>query len=437
MNVSVVDLSANQKKLQVQIPALRVQDELDRRYRDLAKNIRIKGFRPGKVPRHIIKSYYGKTIEDELSSRFIQESYQDALSEASLKPLVEADVSEMRFEDDGTFSYSALVDVAPPFQLEDYRGLALQRASVEVGTEQFEAELERIRQQHAQLRTLESGRPVAAGDIVLVDIMPTIDGAIFEKGKQHDYMVEVGKQTLHPDFDQHLIGHCSGAQVAFELEFPADAPNREIAGKRVHFEVTIRDLKERIVPELNDDFAKEVGHFQGLDELKQAIREMLLKRATEQAAAAIREQIMEQLLDKVAIELSSKVIEREVDRMVSLFRHQFESQGLNVDYSKLDTPEIRASYRPQAERNIRWRIICSYIAEREQLVLTDEEMNAIYQDVARAARMDLETVKRDYADNYLVLQARERRMQDKVLKLLEDSAISADPALDEKTPDQE
>jgi len=113
MNVSVVDLSANQKKLQVQIPALRVQDELDRRYRDLAKNIRIKGFRPGKVPRHIIKSYYGKTIEDELSSRFIQESYQDALSEASLKPLVEADVSEMRFEDDGTFSYSALVDVAP------------------------------------------------------------------------------------------------------------------------------------------------------------------------------------------------------------------------------------------------------------------------------------------------------------------------------------
>lgn len=121
MNVSVVDLSANQKKLQVRIPALRVQDELDKRYRDLAKNIRIKGFRPGKVPRHIIKSYYGKTIESELSSQFIQESYEDALGEASLKPLVEADVSEMHFEDDGTFTYSALVDVAPPFQLEEYR----------------------------------------------------------------------------------------------------------------------------------------------------------------------------------------------------------------------------------------------------------------------------------------------------------------------------
>ena len=183
MNVSVVDLSANQKKLQVQIPALRVQEELDKKYRDLAKTIRIKGFRPGKVPRNIIKSYYGKTIENELSSQFIQESYQDALRESSLKPLVEADVSEMRFEDDGAFTYTALVDVSPPFELEEYKGLAIHRPAIEVGEEQLEAELERIRQQHAQLRSIESPRPIAEGDVLLVDITPTVDGSVFEKGK--------------------------------------------------------------------------------------------------------------------------------------------------------------------------------------------------------------------------------------------------------------
>ena len=437
MNVSVVDLSANQKKLQVQIPALRVQDELDRRYRDLAKSIRIKGFRPGKVPRHIIKSYYGKTIENELSSQFIHESYQDALGEASLKPLVEADVSEMRFEDDGTFTYSALVDVAPPFQLEDYKGLAIQRTAIDVTEEQFEAELERIRQQHAQLRTIEGARPVAEGDVVLVDILPTVDGSIFEKGKQHDYMLEIGKQTLHPEFDQHLIGHDAGAAVAFELDFPADTPTPEIAGKRVHFEVTIREIKEKVVPELNDDFAKEVGQFEGVDNLKQTVREMLHKRETEKASAAVREQMIEQLLEKVSIELSSKVIEREVDRLVDLFRQQFESQGLKIDFGKLDTPEIRASYRPQAERNVRWRIIYGYIAELEQLALTDEETAEIYRDVARMARMDVETVKRDYADNFMVQQAKERKLQDKVLTLLEDAAVSSQAAPDQPTPDQE
>ena len=437
MNVSVVDLSANQKKLQVRIPALRVQDELDKRYRDLAKNIRIKGFRPGKVPRHIIKSYYGKTIESELSSQFIQESYEDALGEASLKPLVEADVSEMHFEDDGTFTYSALVDVAPPFQLEEYRGLTVQRTPVEVTEEQFEAEIERIRQQHAQLRTMEEARPVAQGDIVLVDVLPTVDGTIFEKGKQHDYMLEVGKHTLHPDFDQHLIGHEAGAVVAFELDFPADAPTPEIAGKRVRFEVAIREIKEKVVPELNDDFAKEVGHFQGLDDLKQAVREMLHKREHEKEAAAVREQMIEQLLGKVTIDLSSKVIEREVDRLVNLFRQQFESQGLKIDFGKLDTPEIRASYRPQAERNVRWRIIYGYIAEQEQLALTDEEMAEIYRDVARMARMDVETVRRDYADHFMVQQARERKLQDKVLALLEDAAVSPEAAPAQPTPDQE
>jgi len=207
MNVSVVDLSANQKKLQVQIPALKVQEDLDEKYRELAKSIRIKGFRPGRVPRNIIKSYYGKTVESELSSQFIQETFQDALREANLKPLVEADVSEVHFEDNGAFTYIALVDVSPPFELEEYKGLALHRPSVEIDETQVETELERLRQQHAQLRSVETERTVTEGDVVLVDLLPTVDGTVFEKGKANDYMAEIGKQTIHPEFDQHLIGH--------------------------------------------------------------------------------------------------------------------------------------------------------------------------------------------------------------------------------------
>jgi trigger factor len=437
MNVSVVDLSANQKRLQVEIPALRVREELDEKYRDLAKNIRVKGFRPGKVPRNIIKSYYGKTVENELSSQFIQRTFQDALREANLKPLVEADVSEMRFEDSGAFTYVAVVDVSPPFEIRDYRGLSIHRSPVEIDPTRVEIEIERIRQQHSQLRNLEVQRPAAEGDVVLVDLVPTVDGAVYEQGKASDYMVEIGKQMIHPEFDRHLIGHQSGESVAFDLDYPEDVPAHEIAGKRVHFEVTIREIKEKFVPELDDEFAKEVGQFENLEELRQTVRDRLLKLETERVSADVRQQIIDQLLSRVDIELSSRVIDREVNRLTDLLRYRMENQGIKIDPSKYNDPEIRAEYRPQAEKNVRWSLICDQIVGMEKLVLSEQEIEDICRDLARAARMDVESFKRDYSDSGLVQQAKEGRLQDKVLKLLEEAAVLSESPTIQKDLDQE
>jgi len=432
MNVSVVDLSANQKRLQVEIPALRVREELDEKYRDLAKNIRIKGFRPGKVPRNIIKSYYGKTVESELSSQFVQRTFQDALREANLKPLMEIDVSEMRFEDSGAFTYVVVVDISPPFEIQDYRGLSIHRSPVEIDPTRVDIEIERIRQQHSQLRNLEVQRPAAEGDVVLVDLVPTVDGAVYEQGKASDYMVEIGKEMIHPEFDRHLIGHQSGESVAFDLDYPEDMPAREISGKRVHFEVTMREIKEKFVPELDDEFAKEVGQFENLEELRQTVKDRLLKLETERVSADVRQQIIDQLLSKVEIELSSRVVDREIDRLTGLLRYRLENQGIKIDPSKYNDPEVRAEYRPQAEKNVRWGLICDQIAGMENLVLSEQELEDIYRDLARASRMDVESFKQEYMDSGLVQQAKEGRLQDKVMRLLEEAAVlSESPTLQE------
>jgi trigger factor len=248
MNVSVVDVSASQKKLQVEIPASKVQKELDSKYRELANRARIKGFRPGKVPRSILKSYYGKSVESEVSNQFIQDTFADALRQSELKPLVEADVNEMHFEDNGSFIYTATVDVSPPFDLPDYKGLSISKPVADVNDEQIQSELEKLREQHGKLRTLETNRPVQEGDTVVIDFTPWAEGAMFEKGKTTDYMLEVGKKTLHPNFDEHLIGRQKDESFSFELDYPEDAPTPEIAGKRVRFEVTIKELKELILP---------------------------------------------------------------------------------------------------------------------------------------------------------------------------------------------
>ena len=434
MNVSVVDLSASQKKIQVEIPAPKVQQELESKYRDLARQARIKGFRPGKVPRNILKSYYGKVVEGELSSHFIEETYPEALREADLKPLMEADVSEPRFEDNGTFTYSAIVDVCPPFEVEGYKGLPLHREPVEIDDVAVDAELGHIREQHAELRAVESDRPAAVGDSLLVDFVPHVDDILYEKGRTSDYMVEVGKNLIHPDFDSHLTGHGAGESFSFEVDYPEDAPTPEVAGKKVRFDVTIKAIKEKVFPELDDEFAKKAGQSETLEEFRGKIRDRLLAAEQEKVLEAGRQQIAEQLLEKVPLELSPRVVEREVEHQIGLLQHQFQSQGLDIDISKFDTPEIRTEYRPQAEKSLRRRLILQQIAKQENIELTPEELDEIYRQVARFSRMDLQRVKDEYADSSVVVQAQESKIQDKVLQLLLDEAVYTEVS---ETPEAE
>ena len=185
---------------------------MDKKYRDLAKKTKVKGFRPGKVPLSIIKSYYGKAVEHEVSAQFIQETFEGALKETDLKPLTQADVSESHFEESGAFTYTALVDICPPFELPVYKGLKVHKPAVDITDEQIQAELDKLVQSHAQLRAVESERPIREGDVAIVDFTPIVGGRVFEKGKTRDFMAEIGKGSLHPDFDKHLLGHKPGRE---------------------------------------------------------------------------------------------------------------------------------------------------------------------------------------------------------------------------------
>lgn len=428
MNVSVTDISPSQKKIRVEIPAPKVQKEFDGKYRDLAKKVKIHGFRPGKVPRSIIKSYYGKAVEQEISSEFIQETFPEALKETDLKPLTQADVSDTHFEDNGSFSYTALVDICPPFELPGYKGLEIYKPPVEIAEDQVDAELEKLRESHSQLRTIEGDRPIREGDVAVVDFTPSVEGQVFEKGKTTDYMAEIGKGTLHPDFDKHIIGHRPGESFSFELDYAEDAPTRDIAGKRVHFDLTVKELKEKDTPELNDDFAVSIGsgQFETLDALKEEIRKGLSTRAEEGASGRMREQIREKLLKQVDFEISPRVVDSETDKMVENLKYQFESQGIQFDAARFNTPEFRTGYRLQAEKNIRGRLVLARIAEAEQLQLSDEDKEEIYQEIAKAYRIDPDKVKREYADSALVEQAEERKLEDKVFKIIEGEAVYLD-----------
>ncbi len=438
MNVSVTDVNPGQKKLRVEIPASRVREEFEGKYRDLAKKVKLKGFRPGKVPRNIIKSYYEKAVEHEVSSQFIQETFPDALKEANLKPLTQADVSESNFEDDGSFSYTAMVDISPPFELPEYKGLKLYKAPIEVPEEQVDAEIERIRQGHAQLKAVESDRSIRDGDVAVVDFTPTVEGKVFEKGQTQDFMVEIGKGALHPDFDKHLIGHKRGETFSFELDYPAETPTKDIAGKRVHFEVAVKELKEKELPELNDEFAQSIAgsKFDTIEDLKEEVRKQIREREEQKVSHELSTMITEKLLRRAPFEVSPRVVEAETGKMADNLRYQFESQGLKFDAARFDSPEFRSSYKTQAEKNVRIRLILGKIAEAEQISLSDADNDDIYREIGSAYGIDADKVKREYADSSFVEQSRERKIEDKVLKLIEAEAVYVETPEEGRDPEE-
>lgn len=429
MKVTVTDLGPTQKKLLVVVEARHVEKELDKRYRQLSQQVRLKGFRPGKVPRKILESYYGKTVQGEVSNQLIQETYPDALKQTDLKPMMEGDVEDYRFDSDGSFSYSAIVEVRPAFEVKDYLGLEVEvPPRTEVTEERIAEQLRTLRERHAEIRSVESDRPARIGDFVIVDVVPELDGQIFEKGVQKNFYIELGEGKIHPDFDAHLVGHGAGETVCFELAFPEDAQARDLAGKRVRFEVTIKDIKEKILPDLDDAFARKVGDHESLEALKEALRDRAMKADEEARKLHVRRAIMDQLLSSVSFEVPSKVVEREVDRRIQHFVHQFTAQGLNLDPSRFQTPEIRAEQRPAAERDIRWRLIVEQIAAQENLELSEEEKETVYAEVARLYRTSPDQVREEYQESAIVQEMFQQKLEEKVFKLLEDHAVAKEGA---------
>jgi len=432
LNVSVEDLSPSQKRLHVEIPAKKVQQAIDRRYRELSEKVHIKGFRPGKVPRSILKSYYGKSIEHEVTSQFIEESFPQALRESDIKPLVEAEVDESRFDENGGLVYAAVVEVCPPFELADYKGLPVERGNAVVTDEMVQAELDALREQHAEVKTIELERGVRYGDIVVIQYRSWPEGSEAPDGQPVEQMLEVGRNKLHPDFDEHLVGHFSGDTLTFALEPPEVEGGAAEPPPRTLYEVTIREVKEKTVPEANDEFAKTMGNFETLEDLRKEIAKHLKQRLEEQNRKEVRRRIADLLLERMVFEVPAKAVEKEVEQHLRSFQYQFQSQGLKVNPDMFDTPEIRAEYRPEAERSVRLGLILNRIAEVEGLTLTDAEIDELHQQVARMARMPLDEVKQKYADSPLVEQAKESRIKEKVFALIEEHLV--DPGTAPEAP---
>jgi trigger factor len=380
MKIQVETLSPVEKKVTVEIDPERVAKEFDRAYSALGRRVKIRGFRPGKVPRAVLERTFRDQVEGDVVQRLVSETFEQAVREEDIDAVAppHVNVGEQSPDPSRPFAYSARVEVKPTIAAKDYRGLPVSRKPASVTDETVEAELARLRDSMAQLVAVEGRDEAALGDWAVIDYVGTVDGKTFEGGKAEGAVVEVKEGSFLAGEIAALAGRKVGETLEIEQVFPADFREEKLRGQAARFSVTLKGLRDRKVPALDDAMAKDVG-VEGvgtLEALRARIRADLEKREKRREEAETHDQLLKGALAKNDFEVPPALVERAIDAMMESTAQRFARQGLDVRELDLDVARLRADLREHALLQVKGALLLEAIAEAEKIEVTDEDVKA-------------------------------------------------------------
>lgn len=368
MKVQLEELSATRRRLQVEVPSEKVQEVLEGIFREIRKKAKIKGFREGRAPLSIVKSLYRDYAHREAVSRLVEETLPEAFKAHSLEPVAVPEIEPGDFSEADPFVYTALVDVRPEVKLQRYKGLKIQVEELEpVGEEEVQRELDRMREYAAQLKPLEGSREVRKGDWVLLDFVAYLEGKPVKDGRAENHLVEVGSGSMIPGFEDALIGMVPWEEKEFTLRMPDDHPRADLAGREVTFRVTVKEIRQKVLPELDDEFAKDMG-YETLEGLRDSVRKELERRREEQQRALLRQKALEELLEHNPLEVPQSLVEERARELLG----RIQARVGNIPRDKL--AETYEQCRTIAEREIKTLYLVEEIAKAEGITVEDSEL---------------------------------------------------------------
>jgi trigger factor len=377
MKSDLVDVSETRKNLKIEIPSEVVDQEIDRLVRDYSRRARIPGFRPGKAPARVIKQRFKDQILHDVAHDLVPRAVGEALRERGVEPLDTPDIRDVSVDEGQALTFTASFDTVPPFDVGDYAVFSLRRPSTRVDEAAVAAALQRLRERAARFEPVE-GRGIIDGDIVTLDLTRT-DAA--GKSETHqDAAVELGASANPPGFDAELLGLEAGAGKTFVIHFPSDHPIGELAGTDMSYTVAVKGIKRRVLPDLDDEFAKDLGEFETLDALRARVREDLEHEARHASERALRGDLMKQLAARVTFELPESLVAREMDRRVEDLAGRLIEQGIDPRQANLDWQALRDGQRDAAREAVASALALDEVARRERLEVQPAEVE---QEVAR------------------------------------------------------
>jgi len=420
MQVTVEDLSTVKKLLHIEIPEKVVVSELDKAYKDLKKNAKVKGFRPGKTPRSVLERLYKKDVNADVSSKLIQDSLIDAIKEAELKIVGRPEVEPPIADGKGPYKYDATVEIEPEIGTVDFKGLTLKKNLYKVSAEEMDAQLKMLQKNLAQQKTLEEDRPARERDFVLIDYEGFKDGKPFaETQKTENFTLKIGDGPILKEFDEQLIGMSTGETREVKVRFPEDYFNNKVAGLEIIFNVKLNGIREVVLPAIDDNFAKDLGQYETLKQLKDEIRNNLIKGYEKRSEQEVQEQIYTALFEKINFEAPDSLINYELEGIIEEVERTLTYHGSSLEERSLTKEDLTEKYRDTAEKQVRRRLLLKKIIEQENISLSDEDLENGYKDMAEAFKRPLEEVKNFYnqKDNNIEL-LKNSLLEKKALKLI-------------------
>ena len=422
MRASAEEISPIKKKISIEIPEDRVTQEVDSFYKELGRTAKIKGFRPGKVPRNILERYFKDYVKTEVVRKLIEESYPEALSETHLEPVSPPVVDPGEFTEGKPFQYSAVIEVKPEIQLEGYTGLKIEGKKEEVKDEEVEERLKALQNLHSNLKTISEVRTIQAGDYVILNYEATLNGKALEGGKAIDFTVEVGSGQFIPAFEEKLIGLKLEEEREIEVTFPQDYGYQKWAGKTISFHVKIKEIKEKILPPLDDEFAKDLGDYSSLGELKAKLTEDIKKEKELALDRQLRDQVVDQLLEANPFEVPESLVEEQAKALVSDTKLKLATQGVVLKNLGVSEEKLQEDYKTMAQKQVRTFLILEKIAGQEGIAVTDQEAEDRLKEMSERMHQKFDVVKQYYEKNGLLPEVKAGIIRDKALSFLLEKA---------------
>lgn len=388
----------NQGVLTIEVEHERVKTALDQAFKKVVKQVNVPGFRKGKVPRKIFEARFGEeALYQDALDILLPEVYGDAVEETEIEPVDRPEIDIEQMEKGKPLIFKATVTVKPEVELGEYKGLEIPKKDFSVSEEDVEADLQQQQERHAELVVLEEGE-VQEGDTTIIDFEGFVDGEAFEGGKAEQYNLEIGSNSFIPGFEEQVVGMKKDEEKDITVTFPEDYQSETLAGKEAVFTVKLHDIKRKKLPELDDEFAKDVSEFETLDELKEDVKNKLEEKANEEKERHQRDTVVEKAAENATVEIPQAMIDHETDHMVQQFSQQLQMQGMNLDlyyqFSGLDENGLREQFKEDAEKRVRANLTIEAIANKEDVDVSEDEKEKELEKMSEQYNRSVDEIKK-------------------------------------------
>jgi len=398
MNSKLEKLENNVATLEISVSAEKLEEWIMKSYLKNVKKFNIAGFRKGKAPRKIIERHYGEAVFYEDAINIIcPDAYDEAVKEHNLEPVDRPDIDIVDIESGKGLVFKAVVTVKPEVALGQYKGIEAEKKEYNVTDEEVDKEIETIREKNARLIDI-SDRPVKNGDITIIDFKGFVEDKQFAGGTSENYSLEVGSGQFIPGFEEQLVGAELGKEIDVNVQFPKEYNSEELAGKPALFKVTVKEIKEKQLAELDDEFAKDVSEFDTLDELKEDIRKKKEEQYKRLEKQQYEDEVINKAVENATVDIPEVMVDAQVRIMLRDFDYQLRYQGLNLEaylkYMNMDIEKLKESYRDTAKSRVKSQLVLEKVAEVEGIAAAEEDLNAEIEKTAKHYNQDLEKFKK-------------------------------------------